>query len=248
MSSRTLVSLVGVIALAGLHLVAGHLHRGAGRRPAWLSAAGGMSIAYVFVHLLPELAETQARWIEARPDRPLDWLETQIYVAALVGVIVALGLERVAGTGRRHRFWLHTTSFAIYNALIGGFALRLRGVAPLILAVLAFGAHFLINDHSLHRQYGRAYERLGRWVLAAAIVTGWGVAMVWTPPVVLVAVVLGLLSGGIILNAIKEELPEERAGRFSSWVAGALVYALLLLVLTYVQRAEPGGTRAAAPS
>jgi hypothetical protein len=239
MSSGALGPAIGVFVLAGVHLVAGHLHRGAPKRPTWLSAAGGISIAYVFVHLLPELAETQKSWLEVTPERALGWLESQIYIAALLGVILALALDRVTRTGRRRRFWVHTGSFAIYNALIGGFALRVHGVAPLVLAVLAFGAHFLINDHSLYGQYGRVYERAGRWVLAAAIVLGWFVARLWSPPFVIVAAILGLVSGGIIVNSIKEELPEERAGRLSPWVAGALAYALLLLAFAYTRHVEP---------
>lgn len=244
MSSSALGSAIGVLVLAGVHLVAGHLHRGAPRRPSWLSAAGGMSIAYVFVHLLPDLNETQQAWLEARPARALDWLDTQIYLAALLGVVLAVALDRVTRTGRRRRFWVHTGAFAIYNALIGGFALRVHGLAPLVLAVIAFGAHFVINDHSLYVQYGRAYERAGRWVLAAAIVLGWLVATLWSPPVVMVAAMLGLVSGGIIVNVIKEELPGAHSGRLSPWVAGALGYALLLLTLTYAQRAEPEQARA----
>jgi hypothetical protein len=238
--------LIGVLVLAGVHLVAGYLHRGAPTRPTWLSAAGGMSIAYVFIHLLPDLAETQERWLEARPERALGWLESQIYIAALLGVVLALVLDRVTRRGRRRRFWVHLSAFAIYNALIGGFALRVHGVATLVLAVLAFGAHFVINDHSLSVQYGRAYERAGRWVLAAALVVGWIVATLWSPPVAIVAAMLGLLSGGIIVNAIKEELPEQRAGSLAPWVAGALVYALLLLVLAYARHADTDGTRTTA--
>lgn len=237
-SSSVLGPAIGVLVLAGVHLVAGHLHRGAPKRPTWLSAAGGMSIAYVFIHLLPELAEMQEQWLEARSGRALHWLEAQVYIAALLGVIIAVALDRVTRTGRWRRFWVHTAAFAIYNALIGGFALRVHGALPLVLAVIAFGAHFVINDHSLYVQYGRAYERAGRWVLAAAIVLGWLVAMVWSPPVVMVAAMLGLVSGGIIVNAIKEELPEDRAGRLSPWVVGALAYTVLLLALAYTQHAR----------
>ena len=232
--SATALSLVGVLVLATLHLAAGRLHRGADVRPGWLTAASGMSVAYVFVHLLPELAETQARWLEARADRALWWLENQVYLATLLGVTLALGLERVTRGERSNRFWLHLTSFAIYNALIGGFALRLHNVTALLLALVAFGAHFLLNDHSLHLQYGRGYERIGRWVLAGSIVVGWLLALVWTPPVV-VAAVLAMIAGGIVLNVIKEELPE-RGARFAPWVAGAVSYTLLLLAFAYSQQ------------
>jgi hypothetical protein len=235
MSSAAQISLTGVVVLALLHVFAGRLHGDTLARPTWLSVASGLSVAYVFVHLLPELAETQVRWLEARPERPFVWLDRQVYLATLAGVILALGLDRLtAGRGTRGpRFWLHTASFAIYNLLVGGFALRVHSVLPMVLAVIAFGAHFLVNDHGLHAQYGRAYTRYGRWLLAAAIVVGWLIAMVSRPPVVLVATLLGMLSGGIILNVIKEELPEKREGRFSAFVAGATGYAALLLALRY---------------
>src|SRR5262245_58360234 len=95
MRSSVLLSLSGVLVLASLHLVGGRLHGGARVRPTWLTAASGMSVAYVFVHLLPELAQTQAEWIES-PYRVMEWLDTGVYMAALAGLILYLTLDRVA--------------------------------------------------------------------------------------------------------------------------------------------------------
>ena len=231
------ISLVGVVALALLHMFAGRLHGGATVRPWWLSAASGVSVAYVFIHLLPELSEGQSKWLEARPDRHLQWLDRQVYLTALLGLLLALGLDRASAArgGTRGRFWLHTGSFALYNLLIGAMALRLTRPAPVALAAFAFGAHFLVNDHSLHRQHGRAYESAGRWVLASAILIGWLLAAAWRPPVLVGVALLGLLSGGIILNALKEEIPE---GRLSAFVAGTLAYSAVLLALAFSVRAD----------
>lgn len=231
----SVVSLVAVLVLAGVHMFAGRLHRASPVRPAWLTAASGMSVAYVFMHLLPELGEAQAHWLEARPERRLGWLESQVYVAALLGVILSLALERRASTRRSGHFWLHVGSFAVYNALIGGFALRLHRVVPALLAVVAFGAHFLVNDHALNVHYGRAYERVGRWVLAASLLFGWLLGTLIAPPVVVVASVLGIVAGGIMINVIKDELPERGDGVFSAWVAGAVSYTALLLALMYTE-------------
>lgn len=235
MAATAGLPLLGVSLLVVIHLLAGKIHRGAAERPGWLSAASGISVTYVFVHLLPELAEAQEQWLEARPERLWVWLESQVYVAALLGLVLALGLDRATAEPRqqRQRFWLHTVSFAIYNLLIGGLALRLTGAIPLMLAVVAFGAHFLVNDHSLHQQYGRGYERTGRWLLAGAILLGWALAVLWQPPVVLTAALLGVLSGGIILNVIKEELPREHEGRYRAFVLGVAGYTALLLALGY---------------
>jgi small-conductance mechanosensitive channel len=55
MSSATGWSLIGVVLLALLHIAAGRLHRGEGAPPRWLSAASGMSVAYVFIAMLVAL-------------------------------------------------------------------------------------------------------------------------------------------------------------------------------------------------
>ena len=233
------VPLLGALALGCIHLAAGWLHRRAEARPRWLSAASGVSVAYVFVHLLPDLSEAEARWLEARPHRPFQWLEHQVYLMALLGVVVALGLARVtSGHGQRKaRFWLQLGSAAVYNLLIGGLAFGLSGLASLVLAVLAFGAHLLINDYHLHVQYGRLYARTGRCLLAVAPLLGWYLEARWGPPGVVDSALLGLVAGGIILNVINEELPEPHQGRFSVFLAGTVLYSALLLSLAYSQHA-----------
>lgn len=44
------------------------------------------------------------------------------------------------------------------------------------------------------------------------------------------AALLALLAGGVILNVLKEELPEERKSRFWPFALGAATYAVLLLL------------------
>ena len=48
-------------------------------------------------------------------------------------------------------------------------------------------------------------------------------------PASLVAVVVAFLSGGIVLNVLKEELPAERESRFAAFAGGAAAYSALLL-------------------
>jgi hypothetical protein len=42
---------------------------------------------------------------------------------------------------------------------------------------------------------------------------------------------VGLVSGGVVVNSMIMELPQEKEGRFWPFVLGAAVYALLLLLL-----------------
>lgn len=43
-------------------------------------------------------------------------------------------------------------------------------------------------------------------------------------------VVFSFLEGGIVLNVVKEEVPEERRGHFPAFAGGAALYAVLLLL------------------
>ncbi len=147
-------------------------------------------MAYVFVHLLPELAEGQETVAEALGEgEGLAFLESHAYLIALISLAVFYGLEQLATSSRRRKravgkedstsggvFWLHISSFAVYNALIGYLFLhRLdTGLENLLLFFVAMALHFMVNDHGLREHHKEVYLRSGRWVLAAvAIVLGW---------------------------------------------------------------------------
>lgn len=183
------VSLLAVVVLAAVHFFAGRLRFLEGTpRSVWLSMAGGVSIAYVFVHLFPDLAEGQEALREALGEE-LAVVERHVYLLALFGLAAFHGQERAAITSRRRRhvsggvlaagrgvFRLQAASFAAYNALLGEL-LRQReeeGGAELVaLVAVAMGPHLVVNDFGLHERHKEAYGRTDRWVLAARIVFGW---------------------------------------------------------------------------
>ena len=71
----------------------------------WLSAAGGVSVAYVFVHFLPELAASQAAVAEAAAGATggLDLAGRHVFLIALTGLLTFYGLHRLAQTSRSRR-------------------------------------------------------------------------------------------------------------------------------------------------
>lgn len=227
--------LVGVVAIALVHWHAARLLPGNGdERVTALSFTSGMSIAYVFVHVLPELGASEAEWLAGTPHRPLHWFDEQIYVAALIGLLVALGLRQWRATeDTRIQFWVGLGAAAAYNVLVGISAAGLRTWHSLVVGVVAFGGHMLLTDRGLRRRSPQAYDRVGRVVLAGAVLLGWllGTAAALPPPVT--AAAFGLLAGAIILHALAEELPEQRSGPYHAFVAGAAVYTALLLLLRY---------------
>ncbi len=242
-----LVALTALLAasLAVIHLLSGKLRfLDAVPRSRWLSAAGGISVAYVFVHLLPDFAKEQKTIREATGES-FNFLEYHVYLVALIGLAAFYGLERAAMTSRRRKrragkedsteagiFWLHAASFAVYNALIGYLLLHREdsGLQGLILFAFAMGVHFVVNDHGLRKHHKRAYDRVGCWVLAAGIFVGWAVGLFFEISEAAIAVLFGFLAGGVIMNVLKEELPEERESRFWAFALGAALYTVVLLL------------------
>ncbi len=239
-----LVSFVAAASMALVHLFGYRLRfLDLVPRSRWLSLAGGISVAYVFVHLLPELARSQSTLVEAVGQR-LAFLEHHVYLIALLGLITSYGLERVAASSRERErgqadrtsagvFWLHVSAFAVYNALVGYLLLHRaeQNLPSVLFFAVAMALHLLVNDVGLRRHHKAAYASSGRWVLATAVVLGWAVGLVVDLPEVALGVLFAFLAGGVILNVLKEELPEERQSRFGAFAAGAAIYTVLLLAV-----------------
>ena len=244
MSSVELLALAAALALTLVHLMAGKLRFLEGiPRSRWLSLAGGISVAYVFVHLLPELQEGQAAFEE---EAWLPVLERHVWLIALAGLAVFYGLEHLALSSRQQRrdragqdatgpaaFRVSIGSFVLYNGLIGYLLVHREDTGVVTVATFAFAmaVHFLVTDFSLREHHKRAYAHTGRWVVSLGLLAGWAVGLAVELSPAAIAVPLAFLGGGVILNVLKEELPSERRSRFLPFVAGAGGYAALLLAV-----------------
>lgn len=236
--------LLVAVALALIHLYSGRLwFLDRIPRSRWLSAASGVSVTYVFVHLLPELNEHQEALTETGV---LAFVEHHVYLMALLGLSVFYGLERIVTASRQRQFqagqgdraeigifWLHMAAFALYNGLIGYLLMHREetGWLSLMLFAIAMGLHFVVNDYGLRQDHKHVYHTTGRWILAAAIVLGACIGLGTQIPEPFISVLFAFLAGAVILNVLKEELPEERQSRFWAFAVGVVFYAGLLISL-----------------
>ncbi|KAB1190546.1 hypothetical protein GJR96_16405 [Haloferax sp. MBLA0076] len=236
--SLPIVATLSALALAAVHLLIGQgvdTETGPGRSA--LSAAGGAAVAYVFVLLLPEVAHFAA----GDPRVSAGSLtEEAIYGVALAGFVVFYGLEVLVARGTDEQyesppavFWGYISVFALYSGLIGYllFHQELPGAINLLLYAVAMGLHFSITDHGIRRHLGRQYDRVGRWVLAGATLAGAAVGLATLGRPLVITGLFAFVSGGLILNVIKEELPHPRRGRFLSFLGGAVAYTLVVALI-----------------
>ncbi|WP_412068734.1 hypothetical protein [Rubrivirga sp. IMCC43871] len=228
--------------LALVHLLAGRLRfLEATPRSRTLSAAGGISVAYVFAHLLPEVAAGQEALAEAGlRGGVLDG--SHAWLLALAGLVVFYGLEQLAQRSRERSseggdrteaevFWVHMGSYGLYNVLVG-YLLAADPLDAALVSRLTFAAamalHFLVNDVGLRDHHKARYTAVGRYVLATAVVGGAGLGLAGQVPESLIAGLVAFLAGSVVLNVLKEELPDERESRFWPFAAGAFGFAALL--------------------
>lgn len=254
MTLPVIASANAVLVLAVVHVVTPGLRFLDGTpRSVWLSGAGGVAVAYVFVHFMPELAASQDAIARVTGDLAL--AGRHVFLIALAGLMVFYGLDRFAKVSRSRRegapvsggraseaqadagtsprvFWIHMGSFAVYNFLIGYLLLHREVMSLKALGFFAFAMalHFLVTDYGLNEDHKARYRRTGRWVLAVAVVIGWFVGFVTAMPEAAVAALTAFLGGGVVLNVLKEEVPSERQSRFWAFAAGAAAYSALLLM------------------
>ena len=200
-------------------------------------------MAYVFLHLIPELGRASKVFVEITANRSLPIPQYRVYVAALVGFVLSYGMEHMVAwsrlSGQREKpgygigdpvFVLHIGGFALYTGLIS--YLMVRGIeetpVPILVYGIAMSLHFLSTGRSLHHEHGSLYDSCVRWVLAGAALAGWGCGVLVQFPKPAVITVLGLVSGGVVMNSMIVELPGEKDGRFPAFCFGAAAYTALL--------------------
>ncbi|MDM0044026.1 hypothetical protein QTH91_05995 [Variovorax dokdonensis] len=231
--------LSAVFALGGQRLLEQFWHH---RK--WISAAAGVSVSYVFVDVLPELA-AQNEAIASSISNAL-YADQRIYFLALLSFVFFYGLEHLVLSQRGNAraegkpshdeadgvYWLHLGGFAAYCALIGYLLVERaeRGDVALAVYVAAMAVHFIVVNHSLSEEHGAAYLRHGRWLLCASVLVGLGLGMLVTLSEVAFARMFAVLAGGVVITSLRAELPDDREGRFWPFCIGAVLFAVVLIL------------------
>jgi hypothetical protein len=235
-------SLLYVVILMIIHVFAHRLEAIPLPKGIWLSFGGGISVAFVFLHLFPELHEWQ-RKLDDDQLVPDFFSGNFLYMLIMLGVLAFYALEKgiiyfkdkqeseAKAVDDGIYFW-HLGIFAIYNAVFGYFfqeAQEMKSLnSPLIFAAVAF--HFVTNDYAMQHHHEEEYKKTGRWVMAGAVLTGWLLGNIGRLPDIYLAGLLAFLTGGIVINILKEEMHEEKENHLGAFLVGAVFFSALMLL------------------
>lgn len=208
-----------------------------------MSFAAGVGISYVIIHMLPLLEYSQKQLAKY-----FDW-QSGIHSTHLVYGMVLIGLimtyvvfkidqDSYEETAKENPveakaivFWSDIYFFAVYNAMIGYLVMAkaFSGNIHMITYFIAFGLHFLMNDCGLRHHHNEKYDSIGRKVLAISILFGGVVSLFLSLPYYVVVAFEAFITGGLLLNGIKFELPNDNNGDLKSFVLGAVGSGILFL-------------------
>lgn len=201
-----------------------------------ISFGAGVAAAYLFVAMMPELAEAMTELNEA--DEASGRSGVLVFVMALLGFVVFYGIDHLtkigaapseaeepeAAEGRVLGYGLYVWLMTYVLVVETSGSLR----ATLWYAI-AISCHFLTIDHSLSEQRGRLYDRRGRFLLAGCVALGWLAAQVFELSSGVTALAVGFVSGALTVNSAIMELSKGASGRFIPFALGSALYAALLL-------------------
>lgn len=208
----------------------------------WRSLTAGVSISYVIVELLPEINHAD-RLFSVR-------LSSPAYLLTLIGLVLFYSLERMAVRSRQRSsssgaketedctspavFWIHTAFFAVYHFLIGELLgdIGSRGILSELLFCVVLVFHFYILDEGLRRHHHHRYDKWGRWMLALALFGGAVTEPLLALSEKFISAAWAVIAGGIMLNTLKEELPESKQSCLISFLAGTVFIAVLLQLVS----------------
>lgn len=197
----------------------------------FLSFAGGVSFAYVFVDLLPTLEKGQPI-LKLAIDPIVPYLDRHSYLIALFGVLFFYGLQGYKGPSTSS-YWAAMSGYSLFNFFIGASMSDINNpdIQPLSLFAIAIGLHYFVHDHNLREDHTELYDQYGRWVLASALILGWLSGFFLKIPVAIIDLVMAFIAGGVLLNVMRYELPKREPGTYKYFLFGALLYSYILLQL-----------------
>lgn len=234
LDNYTFYSFVSICVLASIHLFADKIDCFSFLSKArFLSAGGGIALSYVFIDLLPKLSKSD-HIVKTAFAESFPYFERHVYIMALLGFLLFYIVDRAQKTHHSDdSFWLSISTYSFFNFLMGYAIVDPNDIEsqPLSLFTFAMSLHYFTNDYSLSLAHGSLYKRFGRWVIASFLFIGWITGYFFTLSETAVAILSAFIGGGVIMNVIRHELPEENPNNIGSFITSSILYMFILLLI-----------------
>ncbi len=236
MISYNLHALLSVTILSLVHIFAG---RFSFTKSIWhsrfLSMSAGVGVAYVFIELMPKLGISETT-LQAISTDMIPLKERHVYLVSFLGFLFFYGAHRISTEGSRVQsdlaFYLNMVSYVFLNFLVGYEIVDIHDpfIQPLYLFTFALALHYFITDHSLRQKHPFIYNDICKYILCMALYAGFIAGILTEIPQNYIIYGVAFVAGGMILNVLSFELPnEQKETGFLSFALGGIFYSIILV-------------------
>jgi|GEM_PF-360726 len=191
-----------------------------------ISLGAGLSIGYLFLHLLPETYEEAA------------FLKHWVFVALLAGFAFTHLAEKYAYKhAQRAKLVyelkiIHLAVFFLYY-FIAGISLADKvetGILDGVMFIVPIAIHTALSTSALARLHGRVKESLVvKILMSVSSILGVILAIIVPIPPVVSSFLTSFIAGVLLFVFVKEFLPEERKGEPFFFILGMLIFLVYTL-------------------
>jgi hypothetical protein len=196
-----------------------------------VSFVAGISVTYIFLHLLPNLYEGVTNFSRS------------LFVFVLLGFVLFHIVERFiykfVGRGKisedlklNHSLWLLIYDISMGIVLIGFF--KFSAINGFLFFVPVF-LHSALSSLSVHKIHGfdfrvkpKIENKFTKFFLSAGSIYGAMIAMIFNIGTKLSFILTGLVAGILLYVVIRETIPKEKEGNPVWFVIGVVMYSLLI--------------------
>lgn len=249
LTEKDVVSLLGLALIASVHILCGRSNWWRFfEAHGWVSFSAGASVAYVFIHLSPEVAIFQHQ-MNGMPSHHYNgqFFSQPLYLTALIGLCLPYLLDTIElnyaeqhpGIQRKiHHsvFTIKNLQYVFYNIMIGYMIINRRGEGLLHMEfiILAIAVHFIVMNATFREDYKELFAKYTRWLAVLGLVIGTIIGILMDMPDNLLAYLFSFIGGIITYTALKEELPKTSHRAPFHFLAGVALYTLLILAIPYI--------------
>ncbi len=209
------------------------------------SFAAGVGTVYVFIHMLPQLAHGQHVLQHAFSATSFFGHKYAIYLVALTGFVFFYMFERILSHTTElptesyttnyelYYYWTNILFVSLYSILIGYVvgSYNLNDISYQLIYLFAYLLHFITIKWGVYHIFPEKYDKQARYPIALGLFIGYFIAYFFNISDVILVLIEAFLTGAMILNVFKHELPNEEDSRSESFIAGIIISTFLFILL-----------------
>lgn len=248
MLNKDFLTLAGITLVSSAHILSGRVALlDTVRSRGWISFSAGASVAYVFVHVFPEIGIFQQQVLghSGGHGQQVTFFHQPLYMAALAGLCLLFLLNSIDSRyseegSQQHKhymklFWTRAALYWLYNLMIAYIITQRHGEGFLNTLLIAVGLmfHFMVVNIRFAEKYHDFFQRYVRWLAVAGLFLGWLLGVAAKLPAAFISTTFAVIGGMITYVALKSELSETENQAPYYFLAGAVVYSLLILAIPF---------------